>query len=57
MPLHRAEEPAQYQAGELAGDPGDLVDAQMSGNAIKMIDPLIVAISVPSVVLDRAIHR
>ena len=57
MPLHRAEEAAQYQADELAGDPGDLVEAQMSGNAIKMIDPLIVAISVPSVVLDRAIHR
>jgi hypothetical protein len=29
----------------------------MSGSAIRVIDPLIVAISVPSVVLDRAIHR
>jgi hypothetical protein len=29
----------------------------MSGSAIRVIDPLSVAISVPSVVLDRAIHR
>jgi hypothetical protein len=33
------------------------IPRKISGSAIKVIDPLIVAIRVPSVVLDRAIHR